>query len=150
MSEKTDTTRALELKYDDNGKPSWRSCPSHKNIKVRGGCDLPPHLPGLIILVHGVNSTGEWYQNAEESLCKGLNDRLGLNGSQFELKPNKYSTDCEKEEGKSNSSPSPLARRKLIENSERSPIIRFYWGYSSMRGEEDKYIIPLGKVRTSS
>ncbi|HBM2847178.1 TPA: hypothetical protein LU092_004870, partial [Enterobacter hormaechei subsp. xiangfangensis] len=146
MSEKTDTTRTLELKYDDNGKPSWRSCPSHKNIKVRGGCDLPPHLPGLIILVHGVNSTGEWYQNAEESLCKGLNDRLGLNGSQFELKPNKYSTDCEKEEGKSNSSPSPLARRKLIENSERSPIIRFYWGYSSVRGEEDKYIIPLANA----
>ena len=146
MSEKTDTTRALELKYDDNGKPSWRSCPSHKNIKVRGGCDLPPHLPGLIILVHGVNSTGEWYQNAEESLCKGLNDRLGLNGSQFELKSNKYSTDCEKEEGKSNSSPSPLARRKLIENSERSPIIRFYWGYSSVRGEEDKYIIPLANA----
>lgn len=146
MSEKTDTTRTLELKYDDNGKPSWRSCPSHKNIKVRGGCDLPPHLPGLIILVHGVNSTGEWYQNAEESLCKGLNDRLGLNGSQFELKPNKYSTDCEKEEGKSNSSPSPLARRKLIENSERSPIIRFYWGYSSVRGEEDKYFIPLANA----
>ncbi|HCK7269799.1 TPA: hypothetical protein N0X31_005037, partial [Enterobacter hormaechei] len=146
MSEKTDTTRTLELKYDDNGKPSWRSCPSHKNIKVRGGCDLPPHLPGLIILVHGVNSTGEWYQNAEESLCNGLNDRLGLNGSQFELKPNKYSTDCEKEEGKSNSSPSPLARRKLIENSERSPIIRFYWGYSSVRGEEDKYVIPLANA----
>lgn len=146
MSEKADTTRTLELKYDDNGKPSWRSCPSHKNIKVRGGCDLPPHLPGLIILVHGVNSTGEWYQNAEESLCKGLNDRLGLNGSQFELKPNKYSTDCEKEEGKSNSSPSPLARRKLIENSERSPIIRFYWGYSSVRGEEDKYFIPLANA----
>lgn len=146
MSEKTDTTRTLELKYDDNGKPSWRSCPSHKNIKVRGGCDLPPHLPGLIILVHGVNSTGEWYQNAEESLCKGLNDRLGLNGSQFELKPNKYSTDCEKEEGKSNSSPSPLARRKLIENSERSPIIRFYWEYSSVRGEEDKYFIPLANA----
>ncbi|HGA3104874.1 TPA: DUF3274 domain-containing protein [Enterobacter hormaechei] len=146
MNEKTETTRTLELKYDDNGKPSWRSCPSHKNIKVRGGCDLPPHLPGLIILVHGVNSTGEWYQNAEESLCKGLNDRLGLNGSQFELKPNKYSTDCEKEEGKSNSSPSPLARRKLIENSERSPIIRFYWGYSSVRGEEDKYVIPLANA----
>ncbi|HGK5881382.1 T6SS effector phospholipase Tle3 domain-containing protein [Enterobacter cloacae] len=146
MSEKTETTRALELKYDDNGKPSWRSSPSHKNIKVRGGCDLPPHLPGLIILVHGVNSTGEWYQNAEVSLCDGLNDRLGLNGTQFELKPNKYSTDCEEEGGKSNSSPSPLARRELIENSERSPIIRFYWGYSSVRGEEDKYFIPLANV----
>ena len=67
MNKETDATRTLELKYDDNGRPSWRSSPSHKNIKVRGGCDLPPHLPGLIILVHGVNSTGEWYQNAEES-----------------------------------------------------------------------------------
>ncbi|WP_336242054.1 hypothetical protein [Enterobacter cloacae] len=35
MSEKTETTRALELKYDGNGKPSWRSSPSHKNIKIR-------------------------------------------------------------------------------------------------------------------
>ena len=42
MSEKTDATRTLELKYDDNGKPSWRSCPSHKNIKVRGGFRMVP------------------------------------------------------------------------------------------------------------
>lgn len=143
MNKETDATRTLELKYDDNGRPSWRSSPSHKNIKVRGGCDLPPHLPGLIILVHGVNSTGEWYQNAEESLCSGLNARLGLKGTPFELKPNKYSTDSV---GEGNSPPSPLARRELIENNERSPIIRFYWGYSSVGGEEDKYVIPLANV----
>ncbi|AIR62099.1 membrane protein [Cedecea neteri] len=143
MNKGTNTTRPLELKYDDNGRPSWRSSPSHKNIKVRGGCDLPPHLPGLIILVHGVNSTGEWYQNAEESLCGGLNARLGLKGTAFELKSNKYSTDSVVED---NSSPSPLTHREIIENNERSPIIRFYWGYSSVEGEEDKYVIPLANV----
>lgn len=146
MNEKTETIRELELKFDDNGRPSWRSSPSHKNIKVRGGCDLPPHLPGLIIFVHGVNSTGEWYQNAEESLCNGLNNRLGLKGTKFELKPNKYSTDSEVSVGEGNLSPLHLSRRELISDEGRSPIIRFYWGYSSVSGEEDKYVIPLVNV----
>lgn len=143
MDKKTDATRSLDLKYDDNGQPSWVSSPSHKNIKVRGGCDLPPHLPGLIILVHGVNSTGEWYQNAEESLCDGLNTRLGLKDTPYELMSNIYSTDFIEEV---NPTPSPLTRRKIIKNNERSPIIRFYWGYSSVDGEEDKYGIPLVNI----
>lgn len=143
MDKKTDATRSLDLKYDDNGQPSWISSPSHKNIKVRGGCDLPPHLPGLIILVHGVNSTGEWYQNAEESLCDGLNTRLGLKDTPYELMSNIYSTDFIEEV---NPTPSPLTRRKIIKNNERSPIIRFYWGYSSVDGEEDKYVIPLVNI----
>lgn len=143
MDKKTDATRSLDLKYDDNGQPSWVSSPSHKNIKVRGGCDLPPHLPGLIILVHGVNSTGEWYQNAEESLCDGLNTRLGLKDTPYELMSNIYSTDFIEEV---NPTPSPLTRRKIIKNNERSPIIRFYWGYSSVDGEEDKYVIPLVNI----
>lgn len=143
MDKKTDATRSLDLKYDDNGQPSWVSSPSHKNIKVRGGCDLPPHLPGLIILVHGVNSTGEWYQNAEESLCDGLNTRLGLKDTPYELMSNIYSTDFIEEV---NPTPSPLTRRKIIKNNERSPIIRFYWGYSSVGGEEDKYVIPLVNI----
>lgn len=33
-------------------------------------------LPGITIFVHGVNSDGEWYKQAEEGLCKGLNQRL--------------------------------------------------------------------------
>lgn len=67
MVHKTEPVRELDIKYDDNGHPSWCSFPSHKNVQVRGACDVPPHLPGLIILVHGVNSTGEWYQKAESS-----------------------------------------------------------------------------------
>ncbi|WP_432432343.1 T6SS effector phospholipase Tle3 domain-containing protein [Janthinobacterium lividum] len=32
--------------------------------------------PGIIIFVHGVNSDGEWYEQAEQGLCEGLNARL--------------------------------------------------------------------------
>ncbi|PLP35475.1 hypothetical protein CWM98_37245, partial [Klebsiella variicola] len=90
MSNKTEPIRELECKFDDNGSPSWDSFPSHKNCQVRGGCDLPPHLPGIIILVHGVNSTGEWFSVAEKKLCEGLNKRLGLTGTSHELETNKY------------------------------------------------------------
>lgn len=34
-------------------------------------------LPGVVIFVHGVNSEGEWFEPAEDGLCKGLNRRLG-------------------------------------------------------------------------
>ncbi|WP_425117430.1 T6SS effector phospholipase Tle3 domain-containing protein, partial [Burkholderia anthina] len=34
-------------------------------------------LPGVVIFVHGVNSEGEWFDAAEEGLCKGLNRRIG-------------------------------------------------------------------------
>ena len=33
-------------------------------------------LPGIVIFVHGVNSDGEWYEQAEQGLCDGLNARL--------------------------------------------------------------------------
>ena len=33
-------------------------------------------LPGIMIFVHGVNSDGEWYDEAETGLCAGLNARL--------------------------------------------------------------------------
>ncbi|WP_426732328.1 T6SS effector phospholipase Tle3 domain-containing protein [Enterobacter cloacae complex sp. 357I10] len=97
----------------------------------------------MIILVHGVDSTGEWYQNAEESLCKGLNDRLGLNGSQFELKPNKYGLDCQGERKQLVTPGSLIESLKILEP---YLIIDTYWGYSSVRGEEDKYIIPLANA----
>lgn len=38
--------------------------------------DYPAPLPGIIIFVHGVNSTGEWFDTAEEGICRGLNTRL--------------------------------------------------------------------------
>lgn len=39
--------------------------------------DVPYLMPGIIIFVHGVNSEGEWYEEAEKQFCEGLNKRLG-------------------------------------------------------------------------
>lgn len=137
MNNNYEPVRELECKFDDNGHPSWRSFPSHKNCQIRGGCDLPPHLPGIIILVHGVNSTGEWFSIAEDKICEGLNKRLGLKGTDYKLVANKYFSD-EKIEIE------PLIERDLpAPKKETSPVIRFYWGYASPKGNEDKYDIPL-------
>lgn len=130
-------TRVLETCIDDNGRPSWKSFTSPKSVKVRGECQLPPHLPGIIIFVHGVNSTGEWYELAEKNICAGLNERLGLNDTSFKLKENMYSCD--------GNSPDKGFRRLVQEG--RSPVIRFYWGYRSAEGEEGKYKIPLVNIR---
>ncbi|EPO8268516.1 T6SS effector phospholipase Tle3 domain-containing protein, partial [Raoultella planticola] len=38
----------------------------------------------------------------------------------------------------------PLVERDVTNTKEsNSPVIRFYWGYSSPKGNEDKYVIPL-------
>jgi hypothetical protein len=41
---------------------------SHSDLIVL--MQLP--LPGITIFVHGVNSDGEWFEQAEQGLCKGL------------------------------------------------------------------------------
>jgi hypothetical protein len=129
--------RELETCCDDNGRPFWNSCTSPQAVKVRGDCMLPPHLPGIVIFVHGVNSTGEWYQSAEESLCEGLSKRLGLSETAYALKPNVYSYD----------SPTAESGRRRLLSEGRSPVVRFYWGYRSPEGEEGKYTIPLVNIR---
>lgn len=134
-------TRVLETHYDANGRPYWKSMLSHKNVRVRGECRVPPQLPGIVIFVHGVNSTGEWYQLAENALCEGLNERLGLAQTEFKLSPNLYSCDKVKHNPDANSK----KLRKLI-TAGRSPVIRFYWGYRSPEGEEDRYTIPLVNI----
>lgn len=137
MSEhNTEPTRVLETCIDANGRPSWKSFTSPKSVKVRGECQIPPHLPGIIIFVHGVNSTGEWYEIAEKNICSGLNTRLGLNDTSFKLQENVYSCDS----GSANK-----GFRRIIHEG-RSPVIRFYWGYRSADGEEGKYKIPLVNI----
>lgn len=129
-NQKSGPLRDAPVHYDDNGKPSWRGMCSHKNIKVRSACYHPVQLPGLIIFVHGVNSEGEWYNVAEQNICSGLNDRLHLQG-EMELKENKYKTDAD------------LGRIILNDDPSRSPVIRFYWGYTAKPGTEDDYQVPL-------
>lgn len=151
MKKNNEPLRSLETVHDDNGQPSWRSFTSHKNIQVRGACDLPPHLPGLIIFVHGVNSTGEWYQLAERHLCKGLNQRLGLEDTDYKLAENIYQTDgvinVDSRGRESVAQNFPLKKRNATPSKNgNSPIIRFYWGYASPEGEEGKYVIPLANI----
>jgi hypothetical protein len=86
---KTSLTRKVETQLTDNGTPFAYSMTSHKNIKVNAEVQPPLQLPGLIIFVHGVNSEGEWYNNAEVALCSGLNQRLGLQ-EQYSLIANEY------------------------------------------------------------
>lgn len=138
MAQSNEPTREAPYWYDDNGKPHYCSSLSPKNVQVRAECKHPPHYPGIIIFVHGVNSTGEWFANAENALCEGLNKRLGLTGTPFALAANQYNCDdiFDQDNYKRD--------RKLLNPSEaNSPVIRFYWGYRSPDGEEDKYKIPL-------
>ncbi|WP_296225556.1 T6SS effector phospholipase Tle3 domain-containing protein [Ralstonia sp. UBA689] len=101
------------------------------------GAPLP--LPGVIIFVHGVNSTGEWFDDAEEGLCKGLNTRLQRNDDQLhcikgsgQLKPMRYQNELTddgyiKDDIK--------AHNFVIAGSGCSPIIRFRWGYKASAAE---------------
>ena len=136
MKTSKEPTRKATCFYDNNGKPHFRSTLSPKNVKVRAECQPPPHYPGIIIFVHGVNSTGEWFANAELSICKGLNTRLGLKDTPYALKPNQYNCDNPSD------SENYKKDRKLL-NAGNSPVVRFYWGYRSAAGEEDRYLIPL-------
>jgi len=78
------------MQRDAFGRPYWESFLTPASYQVRAEARVPPHLPGIIIFVHGVNSEGEWYDKAEQALCEGLNERLGLDGSAFQLKANSY------------------------------------------------------------
>jgi pimeloyl-ACP methyl ester carboxylesterase len=83
-------------------------------------------MPCVVIFVHGVNSEGEWYLDAENGLVAGLNERLGRR----DLRANTYTRD-----------------KRTLETSNKSPVIRFYWGYCAPVKETDnhtfEYKIPL-------
>nr|WP_154324524.1 hypothetical protein [Pantoea sp. 201603H] len=140
MNNKTTPTRKVETHTTDNGTPFSYSMTSHKNIKINAEVQPPLQLPGLVIFVHGVNSEGEWYDYAEQAICNGLNERLGLSSldERFQLMENKYEEPHWNKEHTSWIIPP----RKIIEEG-RSPVIRFYWGYRATENEIDKYAIPL-------
>jgi len=107
--------------------------PTHRVREVRYNA-----LPGIIIFVHGVNSTGEWFDAAEEGLCQGLNERLRrrdfddppdnplsylLRAAKYrsELTPDGYLTRPRSEDA--------IKPEEFVQGSEASPVIRFRWGY---------------------
>lgn len=85
--ENTKTSRLLKPKECLDSTQEWKS--STHASDIGGEIHVKPHLPGIIIFVHGVNSEGEWYEDAEKHLCEGLNKRLNL-PEKFKLTPNEY------------------------------------------------------------
>ena len=92
-------------------------------------------LPGIMIFVHGVNSDGEWYDEAETGLCAGLNARLHRRvhdagrGAQegIAMTPARYLKQLTRD-GFIN----PLMKpRTFMEGDGYSPVIRFRWGYAA-------------------
>lgn len=97
-------------------------------------------LPGVIILVHGVNSDGEWYESTERGLCEGLNERLARRPEQMvysgptsgRLLPAQYTPEL--------TADGYLAPRRSADNfidtgTHYSPVIRFRWGYKASKTE---------------
>ncbi|AXF22674.1 hypothetical protein CUJ89_19345 [Burkholderia pyrrocinia] len=128
-------TRIVPMQRDHLGQPYWESYHTPTSFEVRAECRIPPHMPGVIIFVHGVNSTGEWYDEAEEALCEGLNERLRRSESS-KLKANVYiSSDPATGRG--------VPRQIDSTQPGHSPVIRFFWGYSAVPGTERSWRIPL-------
>ena len=121
-----------------DGSGSMRLSESHLDVVAQ----LP--LPGIVIFVHGVNSDGEWFQAAEEGLCKGLNARLKRNKGQIvhdtvaggHLTPVPYLPDLTPD-GYLNPE---KTEKKFIESGEHfSPVLHFRWGYKASSADMQVY-----------
>ena len=101
-------------------------------------------LPGVVIFVHGVNSDGEWYKQAEDGLCKGLNERLKRCDQHMahptpeggQLRPVQYLSELTSE-GFIN--PKLHANNFTGSSDSFSPVIQFRWGYKANAEELQLY-----------
>lgn len=102
--------------------------------------EVPPDMPGTVILIHGVNDLGTDFGTVEAGLCEGLNERLNrsdlkagvymtgrMANDNSEVKPEDLLKDMD----------SVLYRRSEPEGT-RSVLIPFYWGYRASRTEIGK------------
>ena len=101
-------------------------------------------LPGVVILVHGVNSDGEWYESAETGLCKGLNRRLARQDTQLarsgveagQLTKASYTPELTAE---GFLQPKRNDKTFIVPTPNWSPVIRFRWGYKASQRELKDY-----------
>lgn len=143
MMSNSNSTRWLKPKECLDGSQEWRSITHAANIG--GEIHVKPHLPGIIIFVHGVNSEGEWYNDAEVDICKGLNERLNLTNTAYELKENIYYQPLFILDEKNYDNSHYIYEEPIRTLTElgNSPVIRFYWGYRATDDDLGQYCIPL-------
>lgn len=97
--------------------------------------EVPRDLPGVVILVHGVNDVGVCYQAVEEGLCQGLNERL----NRPDLSPNRYRLPEPEEEVVPD--PDKIYYRLQKDQKTNSPVIPFYWGYRASSDDVAKELV---------
>lgn len=106
--------------------------PVHRDLgEVAQTCrvGVPRPMPGIVILVHGVNDVGEAYQNQEKGIIAGLSKRLGR-------------TDFYTHEW----------GEYRITRPGRSAVIPFYWGYKPVThadyvADQKRYRDEVGKLK---
>lgn len=106
--------------------------PVHRDLgEVAQTCrvGVPRPMPGIVILVHGVNDVGEAYQNQEKGIIAGLSKRLGRTDF-YTHEWGKY----------------------RITRPGRSPVIPFYWGYKPVthddyKADQKRYRDEVGKLK---
>jgi pimeloyl-ACP methyl ester carboxylesterase len=128
--------------------------PHNQILGSRSGCVFmaPTHLdvlmqlplPGIVIFVHGVNSDGEWFKQAEAGLCDGLNDRLKRRDEHMayptpqggQLRPVDYLPELTAD-GFINPKSDP--DHFITPTGQFSPVIQFRWGYKANAEELQQY-----------
>lgn len=114
------------------GRSSASTLPNRwRDHKVR----IKRAMPGVIIVVHGVNDLGANYDALDNGLCVGLNERL----EREDLYPNDYTIPAPGEQ----IVPDPDKVFFRLRNNEktRSPVIPFYWGYRAHEDDIGKELI---------
>lgn len=110
------------LSKNDTGRPA------DSGRMLIQDCAVMAPLPCIVILIHGVNDVAEAFQNLDEGICAGLNDRLGRN----DLHPHEWvehKFQIADIYGLNTTKTSATEDHACIGRVNRSPIIPFYWGY---------------------
>jgi pimeloyl-ACP methyl ester carboxylesterase len=88
----------------------------------------PRDKPTNIIIIHGVNDVGAGFNEVEEGLCAGLEQRLSRR-----FKPAKYTVPTDKD--KVVEDPDAVYFKRKVAPDTDSPVIPFYWGFREVKDE---------------